>query len=181
MKEFKMKPGLGLFISLAFIFALSVTTSVAQQKTRVAGTVTAADTKTETINVGDTEDDHILSLSGSEGTNVSTGKHKFMDGSDCSYMGQADLVKGNGTQQGYGKMSQNADSVFLEWEGHIITLSSNGRPMTTFEGTWSWTKGTGQFENIQGSGTYKGKYISRTIWTAEWEGDYFIAPVTTKK
>ncbi len=181
MKKFKMKPGLGLFISLAFIFALSVTTSVAQPKTKIAGKITAADTKNETINVGDTED-HIISLGEGEGTNVSTGKHKFMDGAEWSSMGQFDLVKGNGTGHGYGKHAQNADSAFLKWEGQTITtLSPNGKPMITFEGTWSWTKGTGQFENIQGSGTYKGKYISRTIWTAEWEGDYFIAPVTTKK
>ncbi len=97
-------------------------------------------------------------------------------------IGQSDLVKGNGTNQGYGKLAQNGDSAFLKWEGQVITtLSANGRPMIAFEGTWSWTKGTGQFENIQGGGTYKGKYISRTIWTNEWEGEYFIAPATTKK
>ena len=179
MKEFKMKPGLGLFIGLTFIFALSVPNSVAQQKTKIAEKITAADTKTETINVGDTED-HIISLGEDEGTNVSTGKHKFMDGAEWSSMGQSDLVKGNGTHQGYAKHAQNADSAFLKYEGKITTtLSSTGSPIITFEGTWSWTKGTGQFENIQGSGTYKGKYISRTIWTAEWEGEYFISPAAT--
>jgi hypothetical protein len=42
------------------------------------------------------------------------------------------------------------------------------------EGTFSYTKGTALFENIQGGGTYKGKYISEKTYIVEWEGEYFI-------
>lgn len=181
MKEFMTGRGLRLFISLAFIIALSVTTSAAQQKTWVAGTITSANTKIEKINVGDIED-HTISLLEDEGVNVSTGEHNFLDGSAWSSIGQYDLVAGNGAHQGYGKQVLNGDSVFLKWEGHVTTtLSPEGMPMVTFEGTFSWTNGTGQFENIQGGGVYKGRYISRIIWTSEWEGDYSIGPATTEK
>ena len=163
-----------LFISLVLLFALGVTTSLAQQKIKVSGKHTLAYTPGATINVGDTED-HIISLREFEGTNVSTGKEKFMDGALDVGMTFADLVKGSGPYQGYGKMSLNGDVIFWKHQGKAATtLSPEGKPVTTSEGSFTWTKGTGKYENIQGAGTYKGKYISKTIVIVEWEGEYFI-------
>ena len=163
-----------LFINLVLIFALGVTTSIAQQKIKVAGKHTLAYTTQNTINVGDTEG-HIISLYEYEGTNVSTGKEKFMDGAQVFGLGFADIVMGNGPFQGYGKMSTNGDVIFWKEQGKTATtLSPKGKPVDTFEGSFTFTKGTGKYENIQGSGTFKGKFISRTIWIAEWEGEYFI-------
>ena len=162
------------FISLVLIFALGVTTSMAQQKIKIAGKMTCAVIERKMIDVGDTEG-HSVSLGEYEGANVSTGKQKFMDAAQVAGMTFGDLVKGNGPHQGYGKMSLDGDVVFWESEGKTTTtLSPEGRPITTFEGTLSYIKGTGQFENIQGSGTYNGMYISRTIWTLEWKGEYSI-------
>ena len=62
------------FISLVLIFALGVTTSMAQQKTKIAGKMTCAYTKQEVIDAGDTEG-HVLSLAEYEGANVSAGAH----------------------------------------------------------------------------------------------------------
>ena len=116
MKEFKMKPGLGLFISLAFIFALDVTTSVAQQKFKFAGKLTYASIKQEMMNFGDTED-HNISLAELEGTNVSTGRHEFMDGAQTAIVLFSDYVKGSGLHHGYLKLSLNGDAVFSKFEG----------------------------------------------------------------
>ena len=163
-----------LFVSLALIFALSVTTSIAQQKIKIAGKMTCAVTEQKMINVGDTEG-HTVSLTEYEGTNVSTGEHDFMDGAQVFNMAFNDLVKGNGTHQVYVKLAKKDDTVFARCEGRTITaVSPEGTPIMTFEGTWSYIKGTGQFENIRGSGTYKGEFISTTIWVDEWEGEYFI-------
>ena len=163
-----------LFISLALIFALGVTISIAQQKIKIAGKHTLAYTPGATINVGDTED-HIIALSTFEGANVSTGKNKFMDGAQDVGMTFADLVKGNGPHQGYGNLSLNGDVIFWKHQGKTkTTLTPEGKPVTTSEGSFTWTKGTGKYENIQGGGTYKGKYISKTITIVEWEGEYFI-------
>ena len=164
----------GLFISLILIFALGVTTSIAQQKIKVSGKHTFAYTKQYTINVGDTEG-HIIALDEFEGFNVSAGEEKFMDGALDVGMTFQDLVMGNGTHQGYGNFSLNGDVIFWKHQGNTATtISPEGKPVTTFEGSWTYTKGTGKYENIQGSGTYKGKLMSRTIFIMEWEGEYFI-------
>jgi len=174
MQIIKLKTAMGLFTSLALIFALGVTTSTAQQKTKVSGKMTVAYTKQERIDVGDVEG-HLISLSESEGINVSTGKPEFMNGAQVVNLSFADLVKGNGPQQGYVKNTKKGDTAIAKWEGKITTtLSAEGTPITTFEGTFSWIKGTGQFENIQGNGTYKGGFISKTIYTVDWEGEYSI-------
>ena len=163
-----------LSISLVLIFALGVTTSVAQQKIKVAGKMTLAYTKQETIDVDDAEG-HFISLAESEGKNVSTGKQEFMDGAQVVNLSFGDLVKGNGPHQGYVKFAKKDDTVIAKWEGKVTTtLSAEGTPITTFEGTFSWIKGTGQFVNIQGNGTYKGGFISKTLYTSDWEGEYSV-------
>jgi hypothetical protein len=163
-----------LFINLVLIFALGVATSIAQQKIKVSGKHTFATTAQNKINVGDTED-HVIVLSEYEGFNVSTGKNKFMDGALDVGIIFSDLIKGNGSTQGYGNFSLNGDVIFWKSQGKAVTtLSSEGKPVTTAEGSWTYTKGTGKYENIQGSGTYKGKFFSMTISIYEWEGEYFI-------
>jgi len=163
-----------LFISLVLIFTLGMTTSIAQQKIKVSGKHTLATINQTTINVGDTEH-HIISLSEFEGTNVSTGDKKFMDGAMDVGMSFTDIIKGTGPHQGYGKMSLNGDAISWKHKGKsITTLSPEGKPITTLEGSFTWTTGSGKYENIQGSGTYKGKYISTAIFVIEWKCEYFI-------
>ena len=148
--------------------------ALAGERYKIAGTVTAATTKSEVFNVGDTEG-HIVLLGESEGVNVSTGERNFLDGAQNVGLDFADLVFGNGSGQGYSKVSKGKDAAFYKTDGKVTTtLSAEGTPVSNFEGTYSYYKGTGQFEGIQGGGTYKGKYISRTIWVADWEGEYWI-------
>ena len=173
MQIFKIKTAARLFISLVLILALSITTE-AQQKTKAAGKMTAAYTDQEMIEVGDVEG-HVITLVESEGINVSTGKPAFMDGSQLINLSFGDYVKGSGLHQGYVKLTKKDDTAIAKWQGKVTTtLSAEGVPVTTFEGTFSWIKGTGQFEGIQGNGTYKGAFISKTIYTVDWEGEYSI-------
>jgi hypothetical protein len=51
-------------------------------------------------------------------------------------------------------------------------LSADGTPVAIIEASVTWIKGTGQFKNIHGVGTAKGRYISKNIYTGEWEGEY---------
>jgi hypothetical protein len=148
--------------------------ALAGERYKIAGTVTAATTKSEVFNVGDTEG-HIVLLGESEGVNVSTGERNFLDGAQNVGLDFVDLVMGNGPGQSYCKVSKGKDAAFYKTDGKATTtLSAEGIPVTTFAGTYSYYKGAGQFEGIQGGGTYKGKYISRTIWVADWEGEYWI-------
>jgi hypothetical protein len=55
------------------------------------------------------------------------------------------------------------------------TLSADGTPTAVIEvAQLTWIKGTGQFKNIQGSATAKGRYISKNIYIVELEGEYWI-------
>jgi hypothetical protein len=163
-----------LLIGIVLLFTLVASTLPAQQKIKVSGKHTLAYISENTINVGDAED-HIISLSEFEGSNVSTGEVKLMDGALDIGMTCSDVVKGNGPHHGYGRMSLNGDVIFWEHRGTATTtLSSEGKPVTTVEGSFLWTNGSGKYEGIKGSGTYKGKYISKTIVIVEWEGEYII-------
>jgi hypothetical protein len=147
---------------------------MAQKKFKCAGKQTAAYTVREVVEVGDTEG-HSLILLKSEGFNESTGEHKFMDGAEVVWFAISDYIKGNGPHTVYTKMSLNDDVIHGKAEGKTTTvLSPEGKPVTTFEGTMSFTKGTGKYKNIQGSITYQGRLVSSVIIVNEWEGEYFI-------
>jgi len=161
-------------IALAFFFGVAAAPSTAQEKIKVAGKLTAAATESYSMTVGDTEG-HTFLMSKSEGVNTSTGKNTFMDGALVVNHNGADLIKGNGPHQGYIILSKDGGSGVAHWKGKVTTTMSPGNiPMTTMEGTYTYTKGTGQFENIQGGGTYKGRYISEKTYVVEWEGEYSI-------
>ena len=168
MKKPNSKRLMSLFISFTMIFTLSVTTSLAQEKVKITGKRYGVSTKTEVIKHDDTEG-HVLILTEAKGFDVITNEQfisrEFMD-----------YVKGNGTHRGYQKdITPEGDVVFATFEGKTTTtLSPEGKPLTTFEGTFSFTRGTGKYENIHGGGTYKGKVIGEGMFTYDWEGESFI-------
>jgi len=168
MQILKSKKLMLLLISLSAIFALGVTTSLAQEKIKISGKRYGVTTKREVIKVDDTKG-HILILSESKGIDVVTGA-QFVS------RGFGDYVKGNGPHWVYAKtVMPNGDVMFSKSEGKLTTtLSPEGKPATTMEGKFSFIRGTGKFENIQGGGTWKGKIIGPGIFTYDWEGEYFI-------
>jgi hypothetical protein len=143
-------------------------------KYSIAGKQTLAFTKQERIMIDDIQG-HMISLTVSEGINVNTAETAFLDGSSVQSFITSDLVNYSGPIKGYSKTSQKGDVIFSKVEGKIITkLSADGTPVTTIEGTFSWIKGTGHFENIKGGGTLKGHYITNLIYIVDWEGEYWI-------
>ncbi|MBM3324088.1 MAG: hypothetical protein FJY66_00305 [Calditrichaeota bacterium] len=168
------KQWMRLLICVALVVAINVMPSSAQEKTKIAGKMTVASPERPTLDVGDTPG-HQLVLAQAKGTNVSTGEHKFMDGAEVVNLSFGDLAQGNGPQQGYAILSQGADTVFCKWQGEVTTtLSAEKARATSFQGAWFYTKGTGQYQNIEGRGIYKGKFVSETEYIAEWEGEYLI-------
>ncbi len=167
------KRSMTLFICVVVVFAIGVLPSVAQAQTKVSGKMTMTLIQRDTVAIGDMEG-HVFYLTTYEGTNVSTGANKFMDDTEHANVSFADLIKGNGPHQGYGEFSQESDKAFMKWQGRITTVSGKDGPIMAFEGTISWISGTGQFENIQGNGTYKGQFISKTTYTVDWEGEYTL-------
>jgi hypothetical protein len=110
---------------------------------------------------------HILRLAEASGTN----KGGFLDGWTANNKEIDDLIQGNGTQSGHLVFSRGKENVAVEWQGLITTvLGENNQPMTSFNGKWSFTGGTGSNSGIQGRGTYKGYFTSETEYTVEWKG-----------
>lgn len=144
-------------------------------KFKVAGKQTIAYTRQERINVGDIEG-HILSIIEAEGVNVSTGETDYMNGAQVINIVTSDLVNFNGPIQGYSITKKKDDSAFGKFAGKITTtLSADGTPVAVIEEVnLTWVHGTGQFKNIQGAATAKGRYISKNIYLVEWEGEYWI-------
>ncbi len=168
------KHSMTLLISVVLVFAIGISSLMAQQNIKVAGKFTSSQTRMDSSAIGDAEG-HVFSLTEYKGTNVSTGEYKFMDGAQIFNVSFADLLKGNGPQQGYIEFSQKDDRTYAKWEGRVTTtLSAEDTPIIAFEGTFSWIKGTGQFENIQGNGTYSGQFTSKTTYTCDWAGEYTI-------
>ena len=166
MQIFKSKLLLTL-TTLAFILTLSVTTSMAQEKVKITSKYTGVFTKTEQIKPDDTEG-HTLNLYEAKGAGTgSNGGFTFVN------QGMSDLVKGNGTHHGYYKATdKDGHFYYTKWQGQVTTTKSpEGKPIVKFGGTWSFTRGTGKWENTQGGGTYKGWFIGPGIYTVITEGE----------
>ena len=89
-----------------------------------------------------------------------------------AYWGLADLLSGSGTQRGY-FVNERADGD-RDWgtfEGRITTAGGQ----VTLEGTWRFSGGTGKFNGLSGSGTYKGRMPSPLEVEMTWEGAYQLA------
>ena len=168
MQVLKSKRLMLLIISLTAIFGLGLTSTLAQEKTKIAGKRYGVHTKREVINLDDIEG-HMLILSESKGVEVGTGA-QFVSSTFGDY------VKGNGPHWGYSKtIDPDGDVTFATARMKTTTtLSPEGKPITTFEGTFSFTKGTGKWENVQGGGTLKGKIIGQGIYMYDYEGEYSI-------
>lgn len=167
------KPGI-FFVCFVLALALCAANLSAQETTKISGKITATYTNQDSIVVGDIIG-HVLTMSTSEGKNVNTGEHAFMDGAQIINMSYSDLIQGNGVHQGHVKFTKNGDAIYAKWEGKVTTVqTTEGAPATSFEGILTYTKGTGKFENIKGNGTFKGEFISKTEYFTEWQADYSI-------
>ena len=69
---------------------------------------------------------------------------------------------------------ENGDTVYVHTQG-TGTVTEDGKAFT-YEGTWSWTDGTGKFKGIKGKGTFKGSGTSDVGATSQIEGEYTLPP-----
>jgi hypothetical protein len=163
-----------LAVSIFLICGLAITGSMEKGEMKSSGKMTMAQTALETMEVGDVEG-HTLLFSQSEGTNASTEEGGLLDGAKVVNMSFSDLVKGTGTNQGYCLVTAEDGSAYTKWDATTTTvMSSEGPPMVSFEGEFTWIMGTGAFEGIQGTGVFKGVWTSETTYEFEWKGAYSI-------
>jgi hypothetical protein len=164
MKLLKYKRIMVILISLSLIFALGVMTSIAQEKVKIKDKRYWFATKLEVIKIDDTEG-HIIQIIEAKGVDVGSGAIAYN-----RLFG--DLVKGNGTLLAYTTVMYPDGTRFLKAEGKATTtLSPEGKPIMTAEGTFSLIRGTGKFEGFQGGGTWKSRIIAEGITVMDWEGE----------
>ena len=88
---------------------------------------------------------------------------------NVSYWVTSDLTNGSGTQRGYFvNQHPNGDCDCGSCESKV----TNNNGQVTFEGTWRYTNGQGQFVGITGGGTFRGRMTSPTDIDIAWEGNY---------
>ncbi|MGH7510238.1 MAG: hypothetical protein ACREMZ_12325 [Gemmatimonadales bacterium] len=160
---------LGLALPLA---ALALSGWVPREApSRIAGTFAARYTEQHPAPISDATG-HMIMLGRAQGINRNTGPTPYMDRAKVTNVEFADLVQGNGPQQGYISMSSGPDTVISKWSGKVTTtLSPEQTPITTFQGTWSKVKGTGRYKAVAGSGNYRGRFTSQTEYTVDWDGE----------
>jgi len=174
MERTRFRRWLALFIGSAWVLMMGSTLSWAEQKTQIAGRMVLTKKLHQAIEIDDTKG-HALCLFEYVGINRNTGEHEFMDCAQAVNRYFADFVERTGPIQGYTKFSKMGDSIFAKWEGEMnTTRSPDGTLLMIFEGSYSIVGGTGQFANIEGSGTFKGKMPSWIVQIVEWEGEYSI-------
>ena len=107
---------------------------------------------------------------------MDTSSDPLFDGVQVRVIGVSDYTAGNGPHFGYRQTTHpNGDLSFMAYEGKTTTVvNEDGSMNTTFEGTWRFIGGTGQFEGVQGSGTYRGQ-VTEAGPTYEFEGEYELA------
>ena len=90
--------------------------------------------------------------------------------------GTYDIIKkGEGTVQGYNQMTfPDGSTITSKWEGKLMGRGRTVTGASSTEGTWTYIKGTGKFEGIQGVGTYKSYILGTGQWYNDMEGDYTL-------
>lgn len=99
--------------------------------------------------------------------------------------GFADVIDRNGRAWGYTTMTlDNGDKIYTKYSGNVIAATgAEGAPMTMFNGTSTWTGGTGRYLGVRGftrdkSETFyvkdsQGKLKAKTNKTSN-EGEYWF-------
>src|SRR5213080_735019 len=134
----------------------------------ITGSFSGRTTSQTTVSLQDTSN-HDLCLMEVRG--VQKSQDEKWNNAKIVYWGTADLIAGNGPQQGY-FVNEHADGDrdFGTFEGKIASAGG----ALTIEGNWKYAGGTGKFSGITGGGTYKGRAISPTEFENSWEGNYAL-------
>ena len=141
-------------------------------ETKISGKHTYSFTDVKDFEIVDV-DGHVMSLRKAEGINKSSGEGAFLNDARMVNISYDDLVMGNGPHNGYTKMEKDGDVGVSKWQGKIETKMQDGKPVITFEGTFSFISGSGTMQKVVGGGgTYKGYFTSEKTYEVDWEGEF---------
>jgi len=86
-----------------------------------------------------------------------------------------DVIKGAGTLEGYNHYTYpDGSTISVKWKGESKGGGLSLSGVATAEGTWTFIKGTGKYEGIQGRGTWKSYVLAPGQWYSDSEGEYTL-------
>ena len=168
----QLRRGVVGIIAAFVVVSLSFSAQAAEKK-KVMGTNKHGPLISRTVvppAPGDDPKHELVALMIRRDTTTSPDPH--WDGTEQIVYEQIDQVEGTGTHRGYyRRLFKNGDTDYGPFEGkQKTTFKEDGSWEATWEGTYKVTGGTGNFKNIKGAGTYRGKATAQGAST-EWEGE----------
>jgi|SRR3954447_8362900 hypothetical protein len=158
-------------VSLAIAGSFGATRAPESRAVKVSGSAELTYSQQHALDVPDAAG-HQLLAGETKGTNKNTGGGDFMSNVPVINVETADLTQGTGTHEGYYTMGKGADTLVAKWHGRVKTTMAGNQPNTTFDGTWEYVHGAGQYASAKGKGTYKGQFLAKDRYAVMWEGNY---------
>lgn len=155
---------LSVMIALAMILCLvTINSSVAGDKEKLKATGTSVTVKFEKIDISD-EEGHIIAIFENKQVWFTEGTDEKSTAISRGIM-DFNAKTGKGTLSGYSvRTYKNGEKWFSRYEGKP---AGKGR----WEGTHTYHGGTGKYEGMTGSGTWKTQSLARGIAIMEAEGE----------
>ena len=161
------------FISLGLTVLLTAFAGSALAQTQVSGTLKCGKPDSQkSVEVGDYPG-HTLVIG--KGPCNWTAPVEIAGLKSTAYSGAsaADVNGAKFQTRGYGVQTmENGDKVYVRYQ-HTGSVTEGGKALT-YEGTWSYTGGTGKLKGIKGKGTYKGSGAPDGDSNTQIEGDYTL-------
>jgi hypothetical protein len=152
-------------------------TSATGEQVKDTGSIDAKYSKRDMQPIPDKEG-HVLMLTSAEGTAKNSGGP--LDGFSASIRETLDMTQGTGPSSGYVIFTKGGDEQVAKIEGSVKTEMKEGKPNTTFEGSYRVISGKGALADAKGSGTYSGHFTAEDAFHVEWKGEISGA-ATAKK
>jgi hypothetical protein len=159
--------------SLVLTVLLVAFAGSALAQTQISGTLKCGDKPgTEyTVEIGD-HPNHVLMLSKGTCTWTAPLEIAGLKSTAYSFANVAEIDGPKAQERGYGVTTMdNGDKAYGHYQD-TGTVTEGGKTIT-FEGTWSFTGGSGKLKGLKGKGTYKGSFADGKT-TDQIEGEYTL-------
>jgi hypothetical protein len=161
----------GMMVLITFAMGIVLAgDAVAAEKGKVEGRQVYYMTTIQTLKVPDVEG-HTVNLLEAKGIFSS---EKW--GAALVYqINTLDFIKGAGTFQGYAHITYpDGSTTTSKFEGKSTGGGVGTTGMASSEGTWTYVKGTGKFQGIQGRGTFKSYVLAPSQFYSDLQGEYTL-------
>ena len=168
MSKFKI---VGMVALIAFAMgAVLVGDAVAAEKGKIAGRQVFYTTSIQTLKVPDVEGHSVMLVEAKGIYSI----EKW--GAALQYQAYtADMTKGAGTFQGYTHTTYSDGSTTTsKFEGKSTGAGVGLTGIASAEGTFTYVKGTGRFQGIQGRGTFKSYTVAPGQSYSDVQGEYTL-------